>query len=156
MPACSAPPEGHDHRTLDLTLRACERIVRPSARGRTDGRFAHKLSRAFAYLSNYPAGKRGLASDLNGLFSGVCGLSPRERPLGLRRYIIALFKGAEVDLVALGKRLPDRLDDAETLARHAAAVEEDRNAAGKGCDWRLTTADARIELAKLYPAIQER
>ena len=63
---------------------------------------------------------------------------------------------AEVDLSALGKRLPDRLDDVGTLARHAAAVEEDRNGAGKGCDWRFTTADARIKLASLYPAIEER
>ena len=63
---------------------------------------------------------------------------------------------AEVDLAALGKRLPDRLDDLATLARHAAAVEADRNAAGKGCDWRFTTADARIKLASLYPSIGER
>jgi hypothetical protein len=61
---------------------------------------------------------------------------------------------AEVDLAALGKRLPGRLGDAATLARHAAAVEDDRNAAGKGCDWRFTTADARIRLAKLYPTIE--
>ena len=63
---------------------------------------------------------------------------------------------AEVDLSALGKRLPDRLDDIAALARHAAAVEADRNAAKKGCRWRFTTADARIKLARLYPAIQER
>ena len=63
---------------------------------------------------------------------------------------------AEVDLSALGKRLSDRLDDVATLARHAAAIGADRNAAGKGCDWRFNTADARIRLAKLYPTIQER
>ena len=63
---------------------------------------------------------------------------------------------AEVDLAALGRRLPNRLDDAATLARHAAAIEADRNGAAKGCDWRFTTADARIKLAKLYPRIQER
>ena len=63
---------------------------------------------------------------------------------------------AEVDLAALGKRLPDRLDDVATLARHAAAVEADRNEAGKGCDWRFTTVDARIKLASLYPSIEER
>ena len=57
---------------------------------------------------------------------------------------------------ALGKRLPVRIDDAATLARHAAAIEADRNEAGNGCDWRFTTADARIKLASLYPAIQER
>ena len=61
---------------------------------------------------------------------------------------------AEVELAALDKRLPDRLGDAATLARHAAAVEADRNEAGKGCDWRFTTADARIKLAKLYPTIE--
>ena len=63
---------------------------------------------------------------------------------------------AEMDLSALGKRLPDRIDDAATLARHAAAIEADRNEAGKGCDCRFTTADARIKLAKLYPTIEER
>ena len=61
---------------------------------------------------------------------------------------------AEVELAALDKRLPDRLDDAATLARHAAAVEADRNEAGKGCRWRFTTADARIKLAKLYPTVE--
>ena len=51
----------------------------------------------------------------------------------------------QVDLAALGKRLPDRLDDVATLTRHAA-VEADRNEAKKGCRWQFTTADARIKL----------
>ena len=63
---------------------------------------------------------------------------------------------AEIDLSALGKRLPDRLDDVATLARHAAAIEADRNEAKKGCVWRFTAADARIKLASLYPSIGER
>ena len=61
---------------------------------------------------------------------------------------------AEVELAALDKRLPDRLGDAAMPARHAAAVEADRNGAGKDCDWRFTTADARIKLAKPYPTIE--
>ncbi len=50
---------------------------------------------------------------------------------------------AEIDLAALDRRLPDRLDDAAELACHAAAIEKDRNEAGKGCDWRFTTAGVR-------------
>ena len=63
---------------------------------------------------------------------------------------------AEVELSTLGKRLPDRADDVATLARHVAAVEEDRNHAKRGCTWRFTAADARIKLASLYPTIEER
>ena len=63
---------------------------------------------------------------------------------------------AEVELATLGKRLPDRVEDAAALARHVAAVEEDRNHAKRGCAWRFTAADARIKLASLYPAIEER
>ena len=61
---------------------------------------------------------------------------------------------AEVELSTLGRRLPDRVEDAATLARHVAAVEEDRNHARRGCVWRFTAADARVKLAGLYPAIE--
>ena len=35
-----------------------------------------------------------------------------------------------------------------------AAWEDDRNSGQVGCNWRFTTADARIKLRKLYPVIQ--
>jgi len=31
----------------------------------------------------------------------------------------------------------------------------DRNAAGKGVNWRFTTEDARIKLTHLYPSIED-
>jgi DDE superfamily endonuclease len=63
---------------------------------------------------------------------------------------------AEVELSALGKRLPDRVPDAATLARHVAAVERDRNRAARGCDWQFRTTDARVKLKRLYPSIEVR
>lgn len=63
---------------------------------------------------------------------------------------------AEVELSALGKRLPRRVPDAAALARHVAAVERDRNRAGRGCDWQFTAANARVKLKRLYPSIEVR
>ena len=63
---------------------------------------------------------------------------------------------AEVELSVLGRRLPERIPDAAALAAHAAAVAQERNAAGKGCDWQFTTDDARIKLKRLYPSIEVR
>lgn len=58
---------------------------------------------------------------------------------------------AEIELSALGKRLPERLTDVESLARHVKAIEKERNQQGKGADWQFTTADARVRLKRLYP-----
>src|SRR2546421_6953335 len=63
---------------------------------------------------------------------------------------------AEVELSVLGRRLPGRCPDAATLAAHADAIAGERNAAGAGCDWQFTAADARIKLKRLYPSIQLR
>ncbi len=63
---------------------------------------------------------------------------------------------AEVELSVLGKRLPDRVPDRASLATHTTALAAGRNAAGKGCDWQFTTADARIKLKRLYPSIEVR
>jgi DDE superfamily endonuclease len=63
---------------------------------------------------------------------------------------------AEVELSVLGRRRPERIPDPESLAAHAAAVERERNDAGRGCDWRFTTPDARIRLKRLYPTIEVR
>jgi len=63
---------------------------------------------------------------------------------------------AEVELSVLGRRLPARVPDRATLATHATALAEERNAAAKGCDWQFTTADARIKLKRLYPVTEVR
>lgn len=63
---------------------------------------------------------------------------------------------AEVELSVLGRRLPDRVPDRATLATHATALAEERNAAGSTCDWQFRTADARIKLKRLYPTIEVR
>jgi hypothetical protein len=39
--------------------------------------------------------------------------------------------------------------------REVAAWQAARNASGRGVNWRFTTADARIKLKHLYPAIQD-
>ena len=54
----------------------------------------------------------------------------------------------------LGKRLKERVGDKATLAEACAALERERNGAGKGVDWRLTTNDARIKLKRLYPTTE--
>jgi DDE superfamily endonuclease len=62
---------------------------------------------------------------------------------------------AEIELAVLAEQCLDRrLADQVTLEREVAAWEATRNAASRGIDWRFTTADARIKLKHLYPAIQ--
>ena len=39
------------------------------------------------------------------------------------------------------------------MAREVAAWEAERNERQVGVNWRFTTADARIKLRQLYPAI---
>jgi hypothetical protein len=63
---------------------------------------------------------------------------------------------AEIELgVLAGQCLDRRLPDRATLEREVAAWEARRNAANHTIDWRFTTADARITLKQLYPAIQD-
>jgi transposase len=50
----------------------------------------------------------------------------------------------------LGRRIPDR----DTLASETSAWTRDRNLEQTTIDWRFTTADARIKLRRLYPAVQ--
>ena len=62
---------------------------------------------------------------------------------------------AEIELSVLAAQCLDRrLPDRATLEREVAAREAARNAATKTIDWRFTTADARIKLKHLYPAIE--
>jgi hypothetical protein len=49
----------------------------------------------------------------------------------------------------LDRRIPDKL----TLAEEVAAWENSRNKKHVKADWHFTTADARVKLKRLYPAI---
>ncbi len=62
---------------------------------------------------------------------------------------------AELELSALQRQCLDRrLGDRPTLEREVAAWVNARNRAGAAVAWRFTTADARIKLGRLYPAVQ--
>jgi hypothetical protein len=61
---------------------------------------------------------------------------------------------AEIELSVLGRQCLDRrLDDPAEVRAEVGAWEARRNAARTPVDWRFTTADARIKLTHLYPAI---
>jgi len=49
----------------------------------------------------------------------------------------------------LGKRVASL----DALSHRVAALEAERNAAHASIDWRFTTGDARIKLARLYPKL---
>jgi len=62
---------------------------------------------------------------------------------------------AECELSALARQcLGRRIPDLEALRREVAAWERERNAAVVKVDWQFTTADARVKLKRLYPAIE--
>ena len=61
---------------------------------------------------------------------------------------------AEIELSVLDRQYLDRrIGDAGELSREVATWMRERNAAGTVIDWRFTTADARIKLKRLYPAL---
>ena len=61
---------------------------------------------------------------------------------------------AEIELSALQRQcLARRLGNRMTMEREVAAWTAARNTAVTTIDWRFTTADARIKLKRLYPAI---
>ncbi len=63
---------------------------------------------------------------------------------------------AEIELSVLQRQcLHRRIADRPTLEREVAAWVRDRNAAETTIDWRFTTADARIKLKRLYPAVHD-
>jgi hypothetical protein len=63
---------------------------------------------------------------------------------------------AEIELSVLSRQCLDRrIPDAPTLTKEVNAWQKDRNNKGTTMNWRFTTADARIELKKLYPSIAE-
>lgn len=62
---------------------------------------------------------------------------------------------AEIELAVLsGQCLGQRMEDRAMLTAEVEAWNVERNAAGKGVDWRFTTTNARIKLTHLYPSIE--
>ena len=49
----------------------------------------------------------------------------------------------------LDRRIPDK----QTLTEEVAAWEDNRNRKHAKADWQFTTADARVKLKRLYPAM---
>jgi hypothetical protein len=61
---------------------------------------------------------------------------------------------AEIELSVLSRQCLDRrIPSKQVLIEEVAAWEEDRNKNHAKADWQFTTADARIKLKRLYPAI---
>jgi hypothetical protein len=62
---------------------------------------------------------------------------------------------AEIELSVLsGQCLDQRLESEEAVRQEVSSWQEERNEREVGVNWRFTTADARIKLRKLYPAVQ--
>jgi hypothetical protein len=62
---------------------------------------------------------------------------------------------AEIELSVLsGQCLDRRIARIEELRAEYSAWDQQRNRRQKGVDWRFTTANARIELKRLYAQIQ--
>ena len=61
---------------------------------------------------------------------------------------------AESELGVLASQCLDRrIPDKETLTREFAAWTENRNKHNDKTDWQFTTADARVNLKRLYPLL---
>ena len=61
---------------------------------------------------------------------------------------------AESELAVLSSQCLDRrIADKQTLTEEVAAREHSRNHKHAKADWQFTTADARIKLKRLYPAL---
>lgn len=61
---------------------------------------------------------------------------------------------AEIELSALNRQcLHRRIPSHDAMRREIAAWQSDRNNRGAPVNWRFTTNDARIKLARLYPKL---
>jgi hypothetical protein len=61
---------------------------------------------------------------------------------------------AEAELSVLsGQCLDRRIPDKQSLIEEVAAWQNDRNKNRAKADWQFTTADARVKLKRLYPAL---
>jgi DDE superfamily endonuclease len=62
---------------------------------------------------------------------------------------------AEIELSVLSRQCLDRrIGSTDELWKELEAWEVERNERQVGVNWRFTTADARIKLKRLYPAVQ--
>jgi hypothetical protein len=55
--------------------------------------------------------------------------------------------------VLSGQCLDRRIPDKQTLIDEVAAWQDSRNEHHSKADWQFTTADARVKLKRLYPAL---
>jgi hypothetical protein len=63
---------------------------------------------------------------------------------------------AEIELSVLARQCLDRrIASQDELLRQLEPWEVERNDRAVGVNWRFTTADARIKLKRLYPAVQD-
>ena len=63
---------------------------------------------------------------------------------------------AEIELSVLHRQcLNARIPDQDSLMQQVTAWQNRRNTSASTVNWRFTTADARIKLERLYPAIEE-
>lgn len=63
---------------------------------------------------------------------------------------------AEIELSVLSRQCLDRrIDSMDELVSAVDAWVSERNDRSVGVNWRFTTADARIKLRRLYPAVQD-
>jgi len=61
---------------------------------------------------------------------------------------------AESELSVLSRQCLDRrIPDKKTLTEEVAAWQKNRNTKNAKADWQFTTADARVKLKQLYPAM---
>jgi hypothetical protein len=61
---------------------------------------------------------------------------------------------AEIELNVLpGQCLNRRIDNIETVKKEVAAWQKFRNNKNAKVNWQFTTADARVKLSRLYPAL---
>jgi hypothetical protein len=61
---------------------------------------------------------------------------------------------AESELSVLARQcLNRRIADKQTLTAEAAAWQSNRNQRRARADWHFSTADARVKLKQLYPAL---
>jgi hypothetical protein len=61
---------------------------------------------------------------------------------------------AESELSVVSSQCLDRrIPDKQTLIEEVTAWEDDRNNNHAKADWQFTTAEARIKLKRLYPAL---